>query len=244
VPGPVSISIEDPPGFATLNGQLLTLSPTRADQGDYPIALVAESGGEKASTTLTVTVVRPNSAPSPVSLHLSDAGIHDLATCPGNWCTAIGTPYVGVGTDDRDGDAVTIDLEVVRRGEPFSGKPTYSQTLPGSKRFQQSAVFTLDGLAPGQSYLLAVRACDQFRMCANPPESITGVGGPDDQGVALAEGWVTAPKLGFDQGACAGAQCACKPSGMFSAFKDDCCSGAIVPVPPSPMFPNGSSVCQ
>jgi hypothetical protein len=238
--------MKDAPHFATLSGQLLTLSPTRADEGDYTIALIAESEGQKASTTLDVSVVRPNSAPSPVSIGFADGGVHDFATCPGpKWCTAVGTPYIVVVTDDRDGDAITVDLEVVRRGEPFSGTPTYSQTVPAATASQQSVVFTLEGLIQGQSYSFAVRACDQFGMCASPREATTRRGGTEDRGVALANGWVTATRLGFDQGPCpAGGQCACKPSGVFSFFKDDCCSRAVVFDPPTPTFPNGQSVCQ
>src|SRR3954469_16512524 len=235
VPGAVSVSMKDAPEFATLRGQLLTLSPTRGNQGDYPITLVAESEGQKAATTLTVSVVRPNSPPS-LGLVLLSGGIHDMGTCPDpKWCTVVGTPSLAVITTDAEGDAVTIDVELVRRGEPFTGTPTYSGT---------SQNFPLDGLTPGQSYEFAIRACDQVVLCASPTVTVTGIGGPDDSPVNLGNGWVTAARLGFDQGPCAAGQCACKPSGTWAMAKDDCCSGTIVWLPPSPTTPNGFPVCQ
>ncbi|MFL5418484.1 MAG: hypothetical protein ACJ78Y_20960, partial [Myxococcales bacterium] len=198
--------------------------------------------GEKASTTLDVAVVRPNTAPS-LSIFFADEALHDSGTCPSpEWCTAVGTPYISVGTRDRDGDAIIVDLEIVRRGDPFSGTPTYSQTVPAAKPSQQSPLFPLEGLTAGQSYDFAVRACDEFGSCASPAELSTVSGG---QGIALANGWVTASTLGFEQGPCADEQhCACKPSGTWAMAKDDCCSGTIVWLPPSPTTPNGFPVCQ
>ncbi len=214
VPGPVTFSAQGLPAFGGLDGPILTLSPTRADQGEYAITLMAKSGNETASSSLALVVSRYNSPPqAPWEPGLGDEriGARYYPGCPSpETCTANGTPKLWLAACDPEGDGMTMDVEVVLRGQPFSGHPNYSTTTSQSFKCDSGAVWnttvSLPGLVREQSYDFALRVSDEF---------------------GASNGWVHHSWWGFDQGPCATRQCACYPSGIYPLCWEDyeCCSG-------------------
>src|SRR5438874_4490925 len=132
-------SAELPP-FARLVGSLLTLSPTRADAGQYGLTVTATVGNESASATMQVVVRSPNTPPSwrmnPFGGGIGlgdDLGIYgsppSMGGCPGPSCKLKGLPsiYASPVCDSED-DLVTVDVEIVPLGQPFTKTPTHSRT--------------------------------------------------------------------------------------------------------------------
>src|SRR5438128_12699921 len=122
---------------------------------------------------------------------------------------------------------MTLDVEVVARGEPLRKVPTHSASIAGVRWSTQRAYSNcvpvplsvpLTGLTPEQSYDFAMRVSDEFGAVANAQSS---------------DGWSHTPDFGFDQGPCATRQCACLPS-KYRCLKWDiaaCCSGICVTAP-------------
>ncbi len=228
VPGPVTFSTEGLPAFGRLDGPILTLSPARIDQGEYAITLMAKSGNQTASSSLDLVVNRFNSPPQgPRTAILGDDRIDTryFPACPGpGTCVAYGTPKLWTGACDPEGDGMTIDVEVVLRGHPFTGHPSYSTTTTESFNCGSPILWTtaisLPGLEREQSYDFALRATDQF---------------------GATNGWVRYPIYGFDQGPCVTRQCACYPSSPYLVCREDyeCCSGVCIV---DPLSHNGQ--CQ
>jgi hypothetical protein len=85
-----------------------------------------------------------------------------------------GTPFVLAFVADADGDPVTLDVEVVPRGQPFSGSPTHTRATVASERMQHCSGSTpclevpLTGLTLGQPYSFALRVRDQFSVGTQP----------------------------------------------------------------------------
>src|SRR5438046_1684103 len=52
------------PTFASISGSMLTLAPTRADAGDYPMTVTATASGDSTSAELRVIVSVPNTPPN------------------------------------------------------------------------------------------------------------------------------------------------------------------------------------
>ncbi len=215
VPGPVTFSAQGP-AFVTLDGPLLTLSPARADQGEYAITVMAKSGSQTASTSLDLVVNRYNSPPRffADTVGLGDDRMNGRFLCPNpSFCTAFGTPKLWLAGCDPEGDGMTMDVEVVIRGHPFSGQPSYSRSTSAVFNCGAGIIWnvtvSLPGLATEQSYDFAVRLTDQF---------------------GATNGWVTRPMWGFDQGPCVTRQCACaQPSGIWCEEDYECCSGVCIP---------------
>jgi hypothetical protein len=59
----VTITSPNLPGFATISGETLELSPVYEDAGDYTIDLVAHSGGATATGQLLLHITRMNTGP-------------------------------------------------------------------------------------------------------------------------------------------------------------------------------------
>jgi hypothetical protein len=225
VPSSITFGANELPEFATLQGPMLTLSPGRADAGEYTITLTATSDGESQSAVLDVVVDRFNNAPTwtPPTLAFfgDDKGSPNsvrLWTCPGpTTCTADGTPHVLLTACDADGDTMTFDVEIVLRGQTFSKVPTHSASMKPPSPYSSDPIcvnlsLSLGGLERERSYDFAVRVSDEFGAIARVVGSV--------------DGWVHRPEWGFDQGPCATRQCACKPSGTsFCTTGIDCCSG-------------------
>lgn len=220
------ISSPDLPPFATLAGSLLTLSPTRAFEGDYPITLVATAGSNIASAVLHVRVSRPNAPPELSWVSMSDDDLsRSWNVCPGGWCTIAGLASVVVVVQDDDRDDVTVELELVPSGQPFTGEPTHSATIPsgnatatcGAAAPSACAAIPLPGLVPGSSYKFALRLRDAL--------GATGVypgWGSEAEWAGLPSGY------SFVQGPCpADGPCACVPTGALTCTSGlDCCSGS------------------
>src|SRR2546426_6077426 len=163
VSGPVSFKGVDLPGFATLDGAVLKLAPARSEAGRYLLQVTASDGDESRTAPLDLEVQRSNSPPSlhPMIGFSDDTGFRQLVPnqCPDPViCTASGTAKLGVSVCDEDGDSVTADVEVVPRGTPFAGVPSYSvseRTRRGSTGLGSpcaSMEVALAGLQPQQSY--------------------------------------------------------------------------------------------
>jgi hypothetical protein len=216
--GPVTFAARDLPRFATLQGPILTFSPARPDRGEYAMTLIATSGNETASTPLDLVVERDNTAPrlfeGPVVVHMGDDRIRDrYMRCPSPVaCTAFGTPKLEALGCDAEGDRITFEVEVIRRGQPFSGEPNYAAAANDRCTCSQDPVcylwISLPGLELEQSYDFAVRLSDEF---------------------GATEGWVRRlGVLGFDQGPCTTRQCACVPPQWICTQDYECCSGNCV----------------
>jgi len=236
VSSPVTYEVKNAPAFATLEGAVLTLSPQRQDAGEYAMDLVATAGRESQTTSLHLTVMRFNSAPRAsfqYGIRFGDSSGSRGAciyapTPPG--CTLGPDPYVTTLVCDPDGDAMTVDVEVVPRGTAFSKKPGFSVSAPAmyppDPRSGNCAnvVVAMPGLAPEQSYDFAIRARDQFGAVALTP------GFPD--------GWYRSDRTAFDQGPCEHTRCACRePTGECDVGMD-CCSGVCL------VSPQGGRSCQ
>lgn len=128
-----------------------------------------------------------------------------------------GSAKLQLNACDPDGDAVHVDVEVVPRGQPFTGVPAYTAAVActGAPSF-----IPLTGLASNQGYALAFRIADEFGAFAQ--------GLPTD-----ANGWMTGfvSPFEFDLGPCTSRQCACVPAGRVSDVVGQCCSGAADPAP-------------
>jgi len=240
VPGGVTFSAAALPSFATLQGPLLTLSPARADAGEYDVTVIASAGQESASASVHLVVSRTNTAPrlsgwSPPgwTWMRDDRGLHDGTICPGPYCTAYGTPSLAISACDDDGDAVNFEVEVVPRGQPFTGNATYSarsprSAAPGAGQTSPTpncggVTVALTGLSSEQWYQFAVRISDEFGAT---PTFTAGTGD--------AHGWMHAPSdWYFEQGPCTATTCACLPAGSFAEQDYQCCSGASDPRDPN-----------
>jgi hypothetical protein len=231
---PITFSGANLPRFAALQGPILTLSPSRQDAGDFVLTLTATDGSASQSTNLEVLVQRYNTPPTwdpGPSLFLGDDQIQcggDLvpafAPCPKPlYCTAHGTPKVCVLATDAEGDGMTIDVEVVLKGRPFSKRPTYSAffSRTADNATHRMLTVSLPGLPVEQSYSFSVRISDEFGAMAPAPGS--------------SDGWSLADYVGFDQGPCTTRKCACLPSGpvppdgfgppVLCSYDFQCCSG-------------------
>ena len=231
---PVTFAGRDLPGFAKLEGPVLTLAPQRADSGEYALTLIAQDGRESSSAALRLHVLRSNTAPrwSPQitllrpSRSLGDDVYGARYACPGpTSCTAVPNSFVQVYAFDTEGDGIVVDLEVVPRGQPFAKKPTFSASAPAvypppSYGNQVNLRVYMPGLTPEQSYDFAVRVRDQLGAIAEV------AGAPD--------GWYSDPQLGFDQGPCTARQCAGWPTGGPCEFDLDCLSRVCDKSVPAP----------
>jgi hypothetical protein len=227
----ITFSASNLPEFARLDGALLSLAPSRANAGEYTITIAARTATQSQAADLRVVVRRYNEAPilNDTSIFLGDENVplRNSLICPGReWCTLYGRAKVYVGVCDGDGDAVTVDVEVVPRGTPFSRSPSVSISAPvgrnqndtcGSGPGQCVCVeLPLGDLPPDTSYDFAVRVSDAYGAIGTAK-----YGGTQD-------GWTSSARFGFDEGPCSSDQCACIPSGPKSSplcmGAEDCCS--------------------
>jgi hypothetical protein len=229
-PGPLTFAAADLPAFATLRGPVLKVAPGRTDAGEYDVTVTATAGGESRTATIHLVVHRFNSAPTwPRIIRFTDNhGYRDLY-CPGPFCTADGPPNLSLAPCDAEGDGMTVDVEVVSRGQPFRRVPTHSATVPSmpprTTNGCRAVELVLTGLAVDQSYDFGIRISDEFGATSN---EYGGSGGWE-----YSEGWR------FDQGPCAPGKCACFAPGAqaFCNGRDYvCCSGSCF-WDGSPSFP-------
>lgn len=222
---PATITSADLPAFAALDGLQLRFTPSRGQGGTYHMALIATSGSQTANADVQLTVRVPETAPTIDWIGLSDAtyGHRDGFICGlinSDRCTLFGLGAVELPVCDAEGDAITVDVEVVARGQPFLGKPTYSVTSTrGSSPNCPFLSVPLTGLQTDQSYDFAVRVTDEL---GNVNTSGTSTYQAD------RDGWIRdAVRLGFDQGPCSLHQCACVPTapGGICHYDAECCSG-------------------
>ena len=264
VPAPVTFSAVDLPSFATLDGPLLTLAPSRSAKGTYAIELVATAGNASASSTLNIEVTRFNSPPTRTTnqrVILGDDDGHPDSShpylsyyCPNpTLCTAIGVPRLRLEACDAEGDGLLFEVEIVPRGQPFSSKASLSSYVGRDASACSSSgddacwgwtggsscasvVMRLRDLAVNQSYDFAIRISDEFGA------RVASIDGSS----ADANGWVRDARWGFDQGPCTTRQCACAPSGGpydFTCAADDwCCSGVCDKSGPYGQF--GFGICR
>jgi hypothetical protein len=208
------------PPFATMNGPALKLSPTRQDAGGYAVTLTASDGAETQSVTLDLVVQRSEAPPRWSGGYMFGDGTGFRRDCLSpSTCTALGTPKLYMTVCDADDDRIIVDVEVVRRGEPFVKVPTHSVSVAsgyseGLSRDCASRSVSLTGLPPEESYDFAIRVSDEFGAVANVP-------------LASSDGWLRRDFFGFDQGPCTTRQCACVAAGGFGCIGDPykCCSG-------------------
>jgi hypothetical protein len=227
----VTFGAERLPSFAMLQGAELRLTPLRQDAGQYSMTLTATDGTEQQSMDIDLRVHRTNTAPLFVHIEMIDAsGIRTMFACPGPLtCTLQGEAKLFVHTCDAEGDAITVDVEVVPRGQAFTRAPNYSASVPAAPVTDPTycgahydVTVPLPGLAVEQSYDFAVRVTDQFGAVAADSD-------PTD-------GWNRSSYFGFDQGPCTTRQCACLPSGTpywCNVDATGCCSGACDTSPPT-----------
>jgi hypothetical protein len=194
--GEAVISSPDLPAFATLDGSRLTLAPARSFVGDYAITLVAKSGSDTTSATLHVAVRRENTPPSARFWGWADSnGAQSMYCRPTG--PLQGTPSIFAWVRDEEGDTVTWEVEVVKKGEPFTGKATYSLTGPvgvdhsdpshcsgATPGLESCFELPFDGLGDGETYSFAMRMRDQFGAVT----SFQYAGG----GPEIGDGWWTA----------------------------------------------------
>ena len=202
---PVAVTGELP-AFATLQGDLLTLAPSRADLGQWDVELVATAGTQAASATLIVNVTRTNTAPTWGSSDLmmsDDAGIYGPGACmapdrsdccPGTSCLIGTSPAITLRVCDAEGDAVIVDVEVVPLSDPFTNVPTHSVTgRAGTHTFrcggssEECGCFDvpLDGVSPDTAYAFSVRTRDEWGATT---QSQASDGAP---------GWIHQPYMQF-----------------------------------------------
>lgn len=207
--GPVTFSA-DGPAFVSLNDATLTVAPTRADAGSFTVNITARAGQRTATASLSVDVTAPNGAPtvSPSTWFLylgddahiyggPDCTLSGHMCCPGPACTLGSNPRVYVEACDADGDALTVDVQVVPANQALanvvSGSLTEALDAPQSAFCSSGlagcACFAvpLKGLAPSTAYAFAVRVTDALGAVARkaPPYSV------DDAG------WIHDPSLQF-----------------------------------------------
>jgi hypothetical protein len=220
-PDAVAFRATNLPAFATLRGTELTVAPGRQDAGEYAITLIATVASESQSAPLNLLVHRTNTPPKWGGGFMfgDDTGFRRDCLSPST-CTARGTPKLYMFVCDPENDRVVIDVEVVPRGQPFTGVPTHSTSLPteypsGASRDCATAYgpVSLTGLAVEHSYDYAIRVSDEFGAVANVP--------------LASNGWLRRDFFGFDQGPCTTRQCACVAAGGTGCAGDpyQCCSG-------------------
>jgi hypothetical protein len=212
------------PPFATLSGPILKLAPGRPDAGSYTFTLTAKAGHDSSSAKVELVIHRFNNPPKrPMLMAMrDDTGPRLIGGCPGLGCTALGTARLDIIVCDDDGDGMTVDAEVVLRGQAFSGVPTHSATIAAGYAAAVHAtcatlVLPLAGLAIDQSYDFALRVSDEFGAVYKAAEA--------------PKGWLFSPGIWtFDQGPCVNKQCACAPSGPAPCGLDPhmCCSGVCI----------------
>jgi hypothetical protein len=174
---PVVFSAELP-AFASLQGELLWLSPGRADAGHHVLRIAATAGSQRAEATFAVDVTRDNTGPTwcaaPTYWLADDAGEYTpmvgwgTQICPGEACVLGSGPRLIVFPTDAEQDEIEVDVEVVPLGQPFTGTPTLSaRQRPGDLPLTDTprcAYFDLPlpGLTPGTDYAFRLRMVDEW----------------------------------------------------------------------------------
>jgi hypothetical protein len=183
------ITSPDLPAFATIDASRLTLSPDRNFIGNYAITLVAKSGESSASATLHVSVDRDNSPPTVGAPNWGDdRGVFDMPLCSPDFH---GILAMSVAVTDAEHDDVTMEAEVVPKGQAFTGEATHALTATmgvnharfciTSDPFSSCIELPFTGLANGMTYSFAMRFRDQFGAAA------TRVAGAQE----IGDGWFT-----------------------------------------------------
>lgn len=239
VSGPVTFSARKLPPFATLKGPLVTLSPARMDAGTFPLEIDATDGRETATAAIDVVVERYNTAPRGAFNWIEDMPDREIVRAPfdcpsSQFCTVFGIPKIYMFVCDDENDAITVSVEIVPRGQPFTKVPTYSVTAPaGSAKavtgssplagsYCQNILLPMPGLEVEHSYDFAIKLSDQSANGKVDTEYWA-------RGATSDDGWVRAPASGFDVGPCSTRTCACMPDAASGCVIDaHCCSGRCI----------------
>jgi hypothetical protein len=152
----VTLSSPNLPGFATISGETIQLSPVAHDAGDYAIELVATSGGDSAHGTLRLHVVGMNTGPmwQPVPFFSS-----------GNPAT-IRAPVC-----DKEHDNFTFEVSVALTSDPIPNTPMFTHFIDFTQitpmddgpdvGWCADFITELPGLAPG-TYHGSMHAVDVY----------------------------------------------------------------------------------
>jgi hypothetical protein len=156
------------------------------------LTLVATADSSTTSAVLHVTVIRDNTAPTMTPLLMVVGNDQDQAVyrfgLPVGPCIVHDVSSISLFVQDAEGDDVTVDVEAVVAGEPFSGTPTASMTAPMGIRQSSYCQVKLPTLVAGHTYQFALRVRDALGATSTlddwgPSSSATPVAGHD--------GWVT-----------------------------------------------------
>jgi hypothetical protein len=159
--GPVRFSLGGAPTFATLEGDVLTLSPTVNDLGSSDVLVTATDGTHSDSKTLTIAVIGPKNR-APVFNGIDFIFDSVSSEVGSGWTGCYGTPWILLYAHDDDGDAMRLEAEVVPDGVPFSVSATHVSALQSSYQGNASLKLDLNGLVLGQPYRVAYRVVDEW----------------------------------------------------------------------------------
>lgn len=158
---PVTITGESLPSFATLSGSVLTLLPGYGDVGEYDLRLRARAGDATSSAVLRVRVTRGNTGPMWGAMPLVNGSTRADVT---------GIPVLTATVCDKEGDAITLEVEVTPSGSEPTRIATHARTVsfadvpPLPYYHDESCAdfrIPLDGLASG-SYEWWLHAVDEL----------------------------------------------------------------------------------
>jgi hypothetical protein len=166
---PVSLSSPHLPAFVELSGSVLRLSPGYGDAGEHAIPLKATAGDKTTSATLRLHITRKNTPPMwlPSPRLWVDHEWKYLFEFP----TVTGTPLLQAFVCDKEGDDITLEAEVVPKGQPSPHAVTYVRTVsfkevPPLPYYPNESCaefqFQLTGLSPSVTYRVALRTHDSL----------------------------------------------------------------------------------
>lgn len=161
----VTIEADGLPPFAALTGTQLLFEPGFDDAGDYAFGLTARSGELVSEATMRVHVTRVNTAPYWVpSMKIN-------GELPSDSYPVVDEPVYSVVVVDDEGDAMTVELELVPTGTPSRMMATHSATeeptlgyfVTEENPYAMGAEIEvpITGLPPG-TYDLRVRVVDEL----------------------------------------------------------------------------------
>lgn len=221
----VTLTGQSLPSFATLSGHQLRLAPTREDSpGTYSVTLRASAGTDSATSTLAVTVLRPNTAPWLGTLDFYEDGHLKCACFYGNFdgdCRFASDPELVSGAWDPEGDHVLVELEFREAGTPLQGVATHSVADPYDRASGGLKRLRLAGLASGATYTMALRICDALGACVDRSDSALFTTFPHAL-TALDGGWLLVGSVGHSP---APTGCTKGVAGQHCSANGDCCSG-------------------
>ncbi len=158
---PVTFSLHEAPSYASLAGNMVTLSPQVGDAGVASFSVTASDGVSTATGVLTVEVTPWVSSLPPTPVTGSMGVFNQDGTAlyydqqVGHYSR--GVPKFKLRATDPEADAYRVLVEVRLRDTPFQGTPTHDSGLLPSGEW---AVMPLTGLVEGQYYKVQWRLED------------------------------------------------------------------------------------